>query len=301
MNEIYDFMKEIDVNSELFFNSTTVDYDLADNKELSNQRKGDYLTYLDIESLPTEIWSYSHFPICINYWNTKVLKEDGTDFALGEFGIKYVSEAEFNPRYLRINEGNFPGIPPMDYVMYEKGVSVKALDNAEILAYVVNPYFNRTYDKFCSHRQTPPSEITDEPFIVKSGNTIHISNPLFKDYAINGNMVYKNIIEQCIGRLLDKPILVTDLPSTAELTLRSQDDRFILHALHYIPQRKCRTMDIIEEVIPVYNAEIKVRLDKIPDKVYLAPSLEAIDFKSNNGYVSFKLHELCGHQMVVIE
>ncbi|MHB8064653.1 MAG: alpha-L-fucosidase, partial [Ruminiclostridium sp.] len=70
MEEIYKYMKEIDINSELFFNSTTVEYDVADNKELSNQQKSNYMTYLDIESLPTEIWSYSHFPICVNYWNT---------------------------------------------------------------------------------------------------------------------------------------------------------------------------------------------------------------------------------------
>ncbi|MHB8064505.1 MAG: beta-galactosidase trimerization domain-containing protein, partial [Ruminiclostridium sp.] len=229
------------------------------------------------------------------------LGDSGNYFALEEFGIKYISEAEFNPRYVRITEDNFPDILPMDYVMYEKGISVNVIGKPEVAAYVVNPYFNRTYDRFCSHRQTPPAEVTDEPFIVENGNTIYISNPLFKDYAINGNKVYKDIIKHCIDKLIDKPILVTDLPSTAELTLRKQDQRYVLHALHYIPQRKCRTMDIIEEIIPVYDSQVKVYLNKTPNRVFLAPSLQTIDFKVDNGYVCFKLHELHGHQMVIIE
>ena len=229
------------------------------------------------------------------------LAEGKNEFALKEFGIQYISDAEYSPRYVHITEENFPGVLPMDYVMYEKGITVKAGKKAEIQAYIVNPYFNRTYDRFCSHRQTPPAGVTDEPFIVRNGDVIHISNPLFKDYAINGNMIYKDILSQCIHKLISKPTVITNLPSTAELTLRRQGDKYILHLLHYIPQRKCRAMDIIEEVIPIYNIEVKVKLDIMPQEVFTAPVLRALDFSFDSGYVCFNVPEVNGHQMVIIE
>ena len=61
MKEIYEYLKELDKKAEVFFNSTTADYDLADDKELSNQRKSTYMTYIDIESLPTEIGATATF------------------------------------------------------------------------------------------------------------------------------------------------------------------------------------------------------------------------------------------------
>ena len=82
--------------------------------------------------------------------------EPGRGFLLEGAGVRYDSPAEYNPRYMRIDEEHFPGVPPMDYVTYEQGTDVTALAGTQVLSRIVNPYFNRGYYKFCSHRQTPP-------------------------------------------------------------------------------------------------------------------------------------------------
>ncbi len=242
--------------------------------------------------------------------------KNSKEFALKDFGVEYVSEDEFCPRYVRITPENFKDILPMDYVMYEQGEVVKALPGSTVLAYVVDPYFNRAYDHFCSHQQTPPAGVTEKPCIVKNknGNTIYIANPLFTDYALNGNKVYKDIVMQCVKLLLDKPRIIADsLPSTAEVTLRSQkgregqvgqdgqNGRYILHLLHYIPHRRCKALDTIEDKIPLFNSKISVRTDKKPAKVYLAPQRKDLAFSYADGYTNIEVPEINGHQMVVFE
>ena len=225
------------------------------------------------------------------------LHVDKEIFVIDNIGVTYMSEAEFFPRYMQTSFD----IPAMDYVMYERGVTVKAAPEAEVLAYIVNPYFNRSYKHFCSHMQTPPDKVTQEPAVVKTSNTIYIANPLFKDYAINGCKVYKDIIGLCIESLVDKPLVMCTLPTTAELTLRKQENRYILHILNYIIQRKCRSLDTIEEKWPLYNEVVYVRFANEPREVYLAPQMNALDFSYNNGYLCFTIPEINGHQMVVIE
>jgi len=222
---------------------------------------------------------------------------DNDAFVIDSIGASYLSEAEYFPRYVQTSFD----IPPMDYVMYERGVTVKAEPEAEVLAYIVNPYFNRSYKHFCSHMQTPPDKVTNEPAIVKTNNTIYISNPLFKDYAINGCKVYKDIVKVCIEILMDRPLVRCTLPTTAELTLRKQENRYILHILNYIIQRKCRSLDTIDEKWPLYNEVVYTKLADKPKNVYLAPQMNAIDFSYENGYVRLTIPEINGHQMVVIE
>ena len=225
---------------------------------------------------------------------------DADVFALDGLGIVYRQEAEFCPRYMHITE-TFTGVPPMDYVMYEQGVSVNALPGSRVLAYTVNPYFNRTYNRFCSHRQTPPARITSEPCIIQNENIIYISNPLFKDYAMNGCRVYRDIIANCISRLLPKPIVRCVLPTTAELTLRRQGDALVLHVLNYIIQRKCRSIDTIEEIFPLRNQVISVRTKRKPIRVYTVPQMCDLEHSFNGEYAEIIIPEILGHQMVIID
>ncbi len=251
------------------------------------------------------------------------LDEAGKAFALDAFGVEYVSEDVYCPRYAEINEDKFPSIPPMDYVMYERGEVVKIMgvsdcgkgaensagsdagSSTRVMAYLTDPYFNRTYDRFCSHSQTPPDRhlmgTERKPFIVRNGNVIYIANPLFRDYALNGNKVFKDLIVSCIYRLLNDPIIKTNLPSTAEVTLRKQGDRLVLHLLHYIPHRRCKALDTIEDRIPLYNAVISVRMVKKPSKVYLAPQGDELKFSFDSAYAHVTVSEINGHQMLVYE
>lgn len=229
------------------------------------------------------------------------LMESEDRFAIKELGVEYVSESEFDPTYINVTLENFPDILPMDYVMCEAGLEINILEGAEVLAYITDPYFNRTYDRFCSHRQTPPADVTKKPCIVRNGDVIYISHPLFKDYSINGNHVFKQIIGECISVLMKNPVVECNLPPEAEVTLRKQGENYVLHLLCYVPQRKCKTIDIIESKIPLYNKKIRLKLDSKVEQVMLVPQQVKLYFCCDREYVEFTVPEIDGHQMIFIE
>jgi hypothetical protein len=113
--------------------------------------------------------------------------------------------------------------------------------------------------------------------------------------------VHRDIIDTCINLLVANPTLVTNLPSTAEITLRQQADKVILHVLHYIPQKKSRELDIVDVKIPLHDIKVKLQCQKQPSRIYTAPDLEELPYIYAEGYVSFTIPRINGHVMIVIE
>jgi hypothetical protein len=230
------------------------------------------------------------------------LGPQGGEFVLPELGLKNLGAEEYSPAYAAVRpDGIFAAIPSMDYTVYERGQRIEAGANT-VLARLVFPYFNRTWEHFCSHRQTPPQpDPSSSPFAVEGKNYIYITHPLFRDYALNGCKVHKDIISACLNRLLEKPLVRGDLPSTLELTLRKRGGDTVMHFLHYIPMKRCRTVEIIEDVIPLYNVAVQVRMGKKPAKVYTAPEGVPLGYTYEKDYVSCTVPEVRGHQMLVFE
>lgn len=235
------------------------------------------------------------------------LNKEGQNFALSEIGISYIGEARYSPDYIRIRldfaniAGIAQGIEDMDYVMYERGSEVKPLSGTQVLAQVGHPYFNRTYEHFTSHQHAPLARISSFPAITKREGVIYIASPIFSAYKSHGNLVYKKIVQNCLNLLLPEKLIQSNLPSTAELTLMQQDNRYIVHILHYIPQRRARKLDIIEDIIPLYEVELKIRMEWKPSQVYLAPQGKSLKFTFHQGYVRCQIPMIRGHQILVLE
>lgn len=67
--DIYEYLKELDPELDIYFNSLPYALDNGLNCETSSVTKRKYFTFQDIESLPSEEWGYNHFPISANYIN----------------------------------------------------------------------------------------------------------------------------------------------------------------------------------------------------------------------------------------
>ncbi len=222
-------------------------------------------------------------------------------FLFPQMGVMYVAEGKWCPHFIRIEEKISKDIPEMDYVMYERGNKIEATEKAEVLARVGRPYFNRTWRHFTSHRHSPFERLTDIPEIVKKDNIVYIASPIFRAYKIHGTFVYKKIVQNCLNLIITEKLIYTNLPSTAEVTLNRQESSFILHVLHYIPERRAQELEVIEDNIPLYNIEMRVKTDVEPSRVYLVPQEEKLDFTFKQGYTIYDIPKVEGHQMIVIE
>ncbi len=191
------------------------------------------------------------------------------------------------------------GLPPTEHVIYIRGTAVSAEADATVLADITSSLFDRTYEHFCSHRQTPSSGQSAGAAVVRVGNAIYFSSPIFTQYYHLAPQWCRTLFLNALEMLLPEPVVRHGGPSTLEVTYNGQTarGRRVLYLLHYIPIRRSK-IDIIEDVIPIYNIPLSIRADKTIHSVRLAPSGQAIDFQSVEGRVNFTVPVVNGHQMI---
>lgn len=231
------------------------------------------------------------------------LDKESNKFELDSLGVRFVSEAEYSPDFI-VPEGEIgEGLYNMEYTMYMKGLKVENTLIGQPLSYANNPYFNRTWEHFCSHLHTPSSGERAYPAIVGTESSIYFSHPIFSQYEANAPKWCKILVSNAIKMLIGDSIVVSNLPSTALITLNEQkkEKRFILHVLHYIAQRKGPTIDIIEDKIPLYNSEFSLALNKDIKGIKLVPNNTELKWKLEDGRVKFAVEKIEGHQMIEIE
>jgi hypothetical protein len=237
------------------------------------------------------------------------LDETVGDFVLAEeMGLHYAGRAEYTPDYLVLEPELGQAIEPMHHICTLPGARVSTGDGAQILAYSGAPYFNRTWQHFSSHQYSPMERITSEPVITQKGNVIYIARPLFSEYAGTSRRVHKQIIANCLQRLLPRARIGDhNLPSTAIITVRQQREdgkpfhNLLVHVLHYVHQRRGQQgFDVIEDVLPLHEVEISVRVERRPSGVRLVPEDESIAWTYQDSYVRLTLPCVKGYQIVEI-
>lgn len=226
-----------------------------------------------------------------------------TAFNLPSLGLEYVGPAVFSPDFLVVRDGEMArGVSPAEYVMYLKGAEVR-LRGAQELVKTNVPYFNRTWEHFCSHRHTPSEFKYGYPGVARNGRVIYFMHPVFSQYQQNAPRWAKQLVGNAIDALLPQPLVRVKAPSTAMVALNEQAAarRLVLHLLHYIPERRGQAFDVIEDVIPLNNVEASVRVDGAVKAVRLAPQGTVLPHRMEGGRAVFTVPQVNGHQMVSIE
>ena len=226
------------------------------------------------------------------------LYENSNEFCLN-LGAEWIKENPYKPDYFRPLE-KIKDMGDTGYIMYGNGEKIRCIGNE--LGIRENPYFNRTRAHFCSHQHTPNSCEYGGAGMTEGKDGIYIAWNIFADYAQSGELHLKQMAIFALDRLLDTAkTLKTNLPAQGIVTLMKQSDRLICHLLYASPVKRGNGIEVIEDILPIYNVELAIKTDKKINKVYLAPQKEDIDFTYDNGYISVKLAKIECHQMVVFE
>lgn len=226
------------------------------------------------------------------------LYEDKNEFCL-DLGAEWIKESPYRPGYFRPSV-KIDGMGDTGYVMYGSGERVRCIGTE--LGARENPYFNRSYKHFCSHQHTPNSGEYGGAGMTEGQDGIYIAWDIFNDYAVSGEIHLKQITVFALDRLLgERKTLITNLPAQGVATLMEQNSRQICHLLYASPVKRGNGVEIIEDILPVYDVSVSIRTDKNISRVYLAPQMEEIPFTYENGRVTAQIKKLECHQMAVFE
>jgi len=232
----------------------------------------------------------------------KQLGAQVTNITRNDYGEKVRGTFDFNNSYADyvIPKGFMgEGLNGTEYVMYTKGVEVKKVIG-ETLVYAYSPYFNRSYKHFCSHRQAPSSGKKDYSGIIKGNNTIYFAHPIFTIYAKRSPKWIKILFKNALNNLIGKPMIEHDGPSSVITTINRQKNNDVMHILWYIPEKKCEQLEILEDVFPLYDLNIKLTTDKNVKSIKIVPENIKLKYIQSNDIVNFKVPKVYGHCMVEI-
>ncbi|NMB96810.1 MAG: hypothetical protein GYA02_09405 [Clostridiaceae bacterium] len=219
-----------------------------------------------------------------------------------DLGVRWLGENPYKPDYFRPNF-DLKNFRNTAFVCYSQGQKVELVDGIE-LGKREDPYFNRALFSFCSHQHTPNSYRYGGPGMVESSNGIYFAWNLFEEYASKGSIILKDIAIYALEKLLgEKRTLTTNLPAQGIVTLAKQeeDKRYVNHLLYASPVRRGENIEVIEDIIPLYNIKVTVKLPFKAKNVYLAPQNIKLDFTQEDNRVKYIVPQLECHQMVVIE
>mgnify|MGYP006291387685 CR=1 FL=1 len=219
----------------------------------------------------------------------------------GDYAVGKIYKKNDYAEYIRPEDNEIgEGLTPVEHVMYIKGIPVKSTDGSMVKANTIRSYFDRSYKHFCSHLHTPSSGEVSHPAIVETKNSLYFSHPICTQYAHNAPSWCKTFFNNAVNSLLDNELIKMKAPSTVICTINQQNDNYILHLLHYIPEKRGENFEVIEDVIPLYKIPVSVRFPRKAKKVQLVPEKKEIKFEMKDNHVEFTIPAIEGHQMIEI-
>jgi hypothetical protein len=191
-------------------------------------------------------------------------------------------------------------VPAGDMVMYTKAVEVEAITGSTVLADVILPYYDRTFEHFTSHQQSPTSGRIGSAGVVQNGNVIYFAHAIGALYTEFAPRWVRTIFLNALARLLPSPLLRHNGPSAMETAIHQQDGRRVVHLLYYVPERRTSRFEIVEDVIPLYNIKISLREDTPVTQVRLVPECTELEFTREDDRLVVTVPVIRGHAMLEI-
>ncbi len=242
------------------------------------------------------------------------LKKDGSGLAF-DIGATWHGESPYQPDYVEMGT-LAPSFVDMPLVMYMRSQQVRPT-SGEVLTSIREPYFNRTWKHFCSHQHAPAADLSEYAGAVRKGNVLYMAHPIFSIYYGQGAVAYKEYAINAIKLLLgDDQTLTTNMPSMARVSVMDQpsENRYVLHLLYantiarggrvtFSPEgyvRDSTPLEVIEDLLPLRDTEVSLKLPKKVKRVTLEPQSEEISFQGSDGQVQITLDEFTCHQMVAL-
>lgn len=279
------------------------DFVIADLKNLAK---------LEVLLIPSRVCLTTDQAEKINYWvknggklivfSNGALNSKRDKFILN-VGADFIESSPFSCDYTSVKESIKSNMVSSPFLNYSAGLRMK-LTTGQALAFIREPYFNRTYEHFCGHRETPYKTVDSEyPAVVKNSNVIYFAHPLDRDYYEKALLLDRNLVKNAIDLLYAKPMLkVNNLPSCGRVSLLKQEreKRYIAHLL-YAPALQRGEVQVIEDLVPVSGIDVELNIPEKVKNVYAIPDKTKLQFNKSGDKIKVKVPTFTMHTGLVFE
>jgi len=232
-----------------------------------------------------------------------VLGESGLNSSKTAFlldcGARYMGDAQFTLDYTVVSDEINEGIVSTPFLNYTGAIRAELTD-AIALAAVRVPYFDRTYGHYCSHMNTPYTDVNaPHPAVWRKGNITCLAHKLGSIYYQHGARMHRQLFINALRQQYTKPIVQAQLPSAGRMNVIHQPDqqRYVVHLMYAPPLQRGRCL-VIEDMPDLFDVPVQLLVPEHVTKVFLAPSGILLDL-GNTEAAQVVVPRVHGHQAVV--
>ena len=137
------------------------------------------------------------------------------------------------------------------------------------MALLGEPLYQRSPQHYTSHAQTPFDHATTYAALARSGSVGLIAFPMGQSYYTQGYWIYRQAFQKVLKDVLPAPLIQTDAPLCAELSLTHQaarpdarrKARYMVHIVNYSPVRGTPKHQVFyEDPVPLMNVTVRLNL-----------------------------------------
>jgi hypothetical protein len=227
------------------------------------------------------------------------LDREGRRFLL-DVGARYLGPAAHAIDYTVAGAKLAKGLVDSPFLNTSPALRVE-VSEGEVLAAVREPYFDRTYGHYCSHRNTPYElEDASHPAAWRHGRIVCLAHPLGAMYRAGGARLHRDLFVNALRLVHPSPMLRAPMPSCGRVSLVHQPKRrrYVVHLLYAPPIQRGDVL-VLEDLVPVRGVTVEL---KVPEKItaaFTALPKKTAKLVRGKGVVSVANVEVSCHTMVV--
>jgi hypothetical protein len=220
-------------------------------------------------------------------------------------GGKWLGPAQFAVDYAAATgtflESGAGELPPTPVLCDLPAARVLPTDGTA-LGRIHEPYFDRTYMHYCSHRNTPNRmEPAEHALGVRRGTVVYMAHPLGALYHALGGRIHREMLRAALRLVYTEPALTVSLPSAGRATLlhQPQERRYVAHLLYAPPHPRGKCL-VIEDFPELRDVPLTVRLPQAVRRVFLPLEGDAeLELGTDGDGLQVIVPFLRAHQVVV--
>ena len=185
------------------------------------------------------------------------------------------------------------------YIAYQSALLINPVAHAAVSNPIFYPYFNRNYQHFSSHFQTPDN--IQSPYFskIELDNISYFAHPLFALYKENGNKIYEQLIHEVLATQVNTLFSFEEFNPFLQFEVFQEKENIYYVALFYYPQRRIGTNTIIDSIQKIYNVQFVVHQSKTIKRIKKCTAQTSQDIVVEQQQITVK--EIIGFEVLKIE